>query len=473
MWAQAKAGETAAQFRYTLRDSRQRSGFATDFAHTLMPLLRLETPQETSTPAIRAALESSRDQFVRDNAIDFSNEANLCPRLPNELPFFALPEQQLLAYEKHRETSELGHIFRIANGSHDFIDALAVVGSGGGFLGAKALAAACCDPYHNELTRAARGSKPRIYFADHAMDNDHFQSLIGRLHAGGYGDTPAEKSWAVIAIDRAVDSETASTHDPGYVLDHLITLLNRMDASTTDASRGIERTELASRLVTSIGPTEGDLSKRLSGQGFVQALQVPKNLGGPFGLLTPVGLLSSAFLGLDCIQLLVGAAAINENFRNQPYETNLVLRFVASTLESHQLYAWWTRSLQDFMPWMKSFQSETSSFDVAIGPGDFELTEQLQIGRREGRELVCNHVSVDAIRTDPLAVQALADGNSPGTALVVNDFQQRAVEVTDEMLLDFRIRQNRIVLPVIDTHSLGQFIQLMMLSEAIKRETGV
>ncbi|MCA9140936.1 MAG: hypothetical protein KDB00_29395, partial [Planctomycetales bacterium] len=221
-----------------------------------MPLIRLETPDDSTTSEIRSRLEAVRDQFVRDHSIDLGDDANLCPRLPDELPFIALPEQQLLAYDKHRESSELGHIFRIANGLHDFIDAVAVIGTGGGWLGAKALFTACCDPYHNELTRAARGSKPRTYFADHSMDNDQFQSLIGRLHAGGYGDTSAEKPWAVIAMEQVSPvNHSRDQVDSGFVFEYLVDLLKRTNATTTTTfptgSGGDD--DWRGRLVTSIG----------------------------------------------------------------------------------------------------------------------------------------------------------------------------------------------------------------------------
>ena len=60
----------------------------------------------------------------------------------------------------------------MANGIHHEIDAVAVLGIGGSYMGARALMEACCDPYHNELTRAERGSKPRMYFEGNNVDND-------------------------------------------------------------------------------------------------------------------------------------------------------------------------------------------------------------------------------------------------------------------------------------------------------------
>ncbi|WP_182870142.1 hypothetical protein [Stieleria mannarensis] len=434
-----------------------------------MPLIRLESSETSVPPALAASLESARDTFVDADAVDFDVEANLCPRLPADLPFFALPEQQLLAYEKHRETSELGHIFRIANGLHDHIDAVVMTGAGGGFLGARAIAAACCDPYHNETTRAARGSKPRIYFAGDELDNDQLQSLIGRLSAGGYGDGAAEGTWAIIAADAAGHSDS-----PRYVRDHLIELLRTSTPSIAP--------ELRARLVTAIGPSSnpssGPIAQHLASLGFDQSLRVPAAVANRNSVFTPMGLLSSAFLGLDCIQLLVGAAAINENFRKEPFDQNLVLRFVAANRAAakgddrpagcKRFFAWWARSLDGFQDWIRCLHPDHWPLDVATESGRSVLTAQLESECLRRDSLVCNHIEVAAIRTDPLPVtpgQALRRGDDSES---VRQLQQHSAARVDQQLSAFGIRQNRITLPVIDTHSLGQWMQLMMLSASIE-----
>lgn len=425
-----------------------------------MPLIRFECSLDATGPVMRQSLEAARDRFVAGNAVDFADDANLCPRLPVQLPFFALPEQQLLAYEKHRESSELGHIFRIANGLHDFIDALVTVGSGAGCAGARALAQACCDPHHNELSRAARGSKPRIYFTEQASDNDQLQSLMGRLLAGGYGDGPGEKAWATIAVDSALPSDS----DPA-VLEHLVALLGREDARVDS--------QLRSRLITSIGHEGSRLSARLSALGFEQSLFVPENLPDAFRVLTPVGLLSSAFLGLDCIQLLVGAAAINENFRNEPFASNIVLQFVAANRpDVRTAFAWWARSLRGFSPWLAHLRPGKVSFDLAVAAERDALLEQIQSGNYSsvlGGEIVCNHVDVDEIRTDPLPATPALVSNGDRTVDTLTKFQRTMLDQARRQLSDAGLVQNTIVLPVIDTHSLGQLMQMMMLATAVEQ----
>ena len=93
--------------------------------------------------------------------------------------FYRLPEQQLAEYEADRSGSELALILAATKRLMSEVDRVVVVGSGGSFLGARAVMDACCQPYFNELSRGERGSRPRICFAGNSIDND----VIARLAA--------------------------------------------------------------------------------------------------------------------------------------------------------------------------------------------------------------------------------------------------------------------------------------------------
>ncbi|MDV6029467.1 MAG: hypothetical protein F9B45_05045 [Phycisphaera sp. RhM] len=437
-----------------------------------MPLLRFETDHATPSGPLIAALQRVRDEFVDSQASDFEDAESLTPRLPETQTFVSLPEQQLLAYEKYRETSELGHVFRIANETHDFIDALVVVGSVGDVAGAEAMFQACCDPYHNELDRAARGSKPRIYFVNDELDNDQLQSLLHRLAVGGYGDSAAENSWALIAAGNA------SPVDGRPVLQHL---LHRHGIANAEIDPG-----LRSRLVTPIGDDRfaAEISNCYPGCG--QRLRVSGKLVDGLGVMTPLGLLPSAFLGLDCIQLLVGAAAVNANFRSEPFETNLVLRFLAanglvgpdgltSSIEPSREFAWWARSLAGLDRWRQTLhrterRGESATADLATDFARRHLMRQLKRRHRTGGSVICNHVVVDAIRTDPLPITPAGSVTGLDDASALPQLHRDELPVIQRQLEALGVRQNRIRLPVIDTHSLGQLVQMLMLAAAIESQ---
>lgn len=474
-----------------------------------MPLLRFEIDPHPSgdgtsarpTDALVQSLERARDEFVLDHAIDLDVENNLCPRLPRELSFFALPEQQLLAYERHRENAELGLVFRIANGLHDLIDAVVVVGAEDAMCGARALSDACCDPFHNELSRAMRGSKPRIYYASSNLDNDHLQSLIGRLAAGGYGDVTAESNWSIVCLDTSSDygvDAASSGFGPGtqFVLDHLLEGLSLANQGCGNREWNPEK---LNPQVTSVGVQGNALSGRLRDRGLEQSLFVPGDLRVPklrrdaCSVLTPAGLLTSAFLGLDCIQLLVGAAAINENFRNAPFSSNLVLQFLAANRAcysgptaagqlSRRRIVFWANGFGGMADWCRRLFGDHGSGEMlALDPGSelerFVSYREGDAGSHGSTDWTCHHVLVDSIRTDPLLeLETLRELEISGTPVgseksETSSMPQKLREQRlgcQRRLAGLGVRQTTITLPVVDTHSLGQFVQMMMIASAME-----
>ncbi len=149
------------------------------------------------------SLSQLRTEMVQTDRAQYDSGQIPENKQPLDARFFWLPEEQLAAYEAEREQSELGRIFKVANGMHDEIDAVVVLGIGGSYMGARAMMEACCDPYHNELTRGNRGSKPRMYFEGNNVDNDASAALLHRLAQGGYGDSPAEKRTAIVVISKS------------------------------------------------------------------------------------------------------------------------------------------------------------------------------------------------------------------------------------------------------------------------------
>ena len=90
--------------------------------------------------------------------------------------------------------SELGRIFKVANGMHDEIDAVAVLGIGGSYMGARAMMDACCDPYHNELdSRQSRQQATDVLRRATMSTTTPAAALLHRLAQGGYGDSSVPK----------------------------------------------------------------------------------------------------------------------------------------------------------------------------------------------------------------------------------------------------------------------------------------
>ncbi len=90
----------------------------------------------------------------------------------------------------------------------------------------------------------------------------------------------------------------------------------------------------------------------------VAALEIPKDVGGRFSVLTPVGLLPAAYYGLDLSQIREGAAwAFTQD--------ELIARLTAQTLASFEREEWITQfwaysdGLRDFGLWIQQLWAES------------------------------------------------------------------------------------------------------------------
>ncbi|HKX45240.1 MAG TPA: glucose-6-phosphate isomerase, partial [Planctomycetota bacterium] len=171
-----------------------------------------------------------------------------------------------------------------------------VLGIGGSALGNTALQTALNSPYHN---LRPPGRLPRLFVLDN-VDPD----LIGEFleHVD-----PAETLFNVISKSGA----TAETMAQFLILrDRLVGALGEDGhrehvVVTTDAERGVLR----------------EVVRREGYASFV----VPDGVGGRFSVLSPVGLLSSAVVGIDFRGLLKGAAEMDARCRAAAFHENPAL----------------------------------------------------------------------------------------------------------------------------------------------------
>jgi glucose-6-phosphate isomerase len=425
---------------------------------------------QSQIDSLTDSLESLRTEMVETDHAQYDNGQIPDDKQPLDARFFWLPEEQLAAYEARREQSELGRIFKVANGMHDEIDAVVVLGIGGSYMGARAMMEACCDPYHNELTRGNRGSKPRMYFEGNNVDNDASAALLHRLAQGGYGDSPAEKRVAIVVI-----SKSGGTMETAVAFRQFLAALETTLGDNAKSQLG--------RLVIPVTGESGklyDLAKQI---GCQEIFSVPDGVGGRFSVLSAVGLMPAAFLGLDCIRLLEGAVAMNEHFKTAPYKENVVLRYVAVNhlLSQHRdktirVMSVWSKSLESVGLWYDQLLAESNGKQgLGVTPLTTVNTRDLHSRHQQhqqGRnDKVFNNVIVDSYRCGHLAV-----GDSDRNQDTLNDIADKtlpeimgaAIKGTNDALHADGRPTTDIVLPTIDTHVLGQLFQMLMIATVIE-----
>ena len=415
-------------------------------------------------------LTSLRSEMVETDRLQYDSGSIPAEKQPLDARFFWLPEEQLAAYEKDRKRSELGRIFKVANGIHDEIDAVAVLGIGGSYMGACAMMDACCDPYHNELRRGARGSKPRMYFEGNNVDNDASAALLSRLAAGGYGDSAAEKRFAIVVI-----SKSGGTMETAVAF--------RQFLSALECSLGADAKDQLHRLVIPVTGNSGKLHDLATSIGCDEIFSVPDGVGGRFSVLSSVGLMPAAMLGLDCIKLLEGAVAMNEHFKTAPFEENVVLQYVAVNhlLAQHRdktirVMSVWSKALESVGLWYDQLLAESNGKEgLGVTPlttlNTRDLHSRHQQHQQGRNDKVFNNVIVENYRSDHLGV-----GNSDRNQDTLNDIADRtlpeimtaAIKGTNDALHEDGRPTTDLILPHIDTHVLGQLFQMLMIATVIE-----
>lgn len=387
---------------------------------------------------------------------------------PLDAGFIEMPERLLKAYRENRETSELGRLLKTAERLREQVDRVVVLGIGGSYMGARALMEACCEPYFNELSRAERGSRPRMYFEGNNVDNDAAQGLL-RLLGNGRRATSVDDRWAVVVI-----SKSGGTLETAAAFRQFLRGLRQ--------SCGNDAQQLA-RLVVPVTGTSGRLFDLAKALGCPELYEVPDGVGGRFSVLSAVGLLPAALLGLNVVKLLEGAAAMNAHFREAPPGKNVVLDYVGVS------HLWETQRGADvriLSVWAKSLESVGLWYDqlLAESLGKAELgamplttvntrdlhsrAQQHQEGRRD--KLITNLI-VDRWRCDPLPVgrsefdqdklNDLADKTLP-------DLMTAAIEGTNQAYREDQRPTTNLHLPDTSEAAMGQLFQMFMLATAVE-----
>ncbi|TFG45883.1 MAG: glucose-6-phosphate isomerase [Gemmatimonadales bacterium] len=184
-------------------------------------------------------------------------------------------------YGLARQENTVRQIAAFAEGLGQAHDHVLVLGIGGSALGARALLSALRPPAWNELDDEAREFFPRLTLLDN-VDPTSVAAALRRIDprrvlvnviskSGGTAETLAQ----YLVVRKWLDDALG-----GAASRHLV--------FTTDPERGALR-----ELATSEG---------------IATLEVPPDVGGRFSVLSPVGLLPAALVGIDIAALVAGAA---------------------------------------------------------------------------------------------------------------------------------------------------------------------
>ena len=183
-------------------------------------------------------------------------------------------------------TQSPGPLLDFAAENEGRYECLVVIGIGGSALGSTALSTALLPFRYNELSRAERQQRPRLYVLDN-VDPDETSALLDRLDL--------ERTLVNVISKSGTTVESMA----GYLV-----VRERLEAA-------VGASGLKDRLVFTTDPLGGTLRKIGKSLG-VHMFDLPPRVGGRFSVLSAVGLLPAALTGIDVNALLAGAQDMAE-----------------------------------------------------------------------------------------------------------------------------------------------------------------
>jgi len=246
--------------------------------------------------------------------------------LGNPPGFMSLPKTGEYAEASARVAGEIR-----SSGATDFIH----VGIGGSALGPMAVHKALSHPYYNALSDDRRG--PRIHFAE----NTDPATLSAILDLADPGTT-----WVNVVTKSGSTAETMANF---LVIRGVLGDFQGRTIATTD-------------------PEEGFL-KQIADREDLRVLPIPADVGGRFSVLTPVGLLPAAVVGLDIDALLAGAAQcvdeVNEQGAEHPAVLGAAMHYLMDTARGRNIRVMMTYAdaLERLAAWFVQLWAESLGKD--------------------------------------------------------------------------------------------------------------
>lgn len=279
-------------------------------------MIRFEHRNLLANPYLNTAIPSSRLVDFADK-VKSARQEIAADRKADILGFYDLPEQ------------DTAPITDFVNSLDAKFENMVVLGIGGSALGNKAL--------YNALKTEA-GLTRKVYVFDN-VDPVYLYEIMDEIDL--------EKTLFNVVTKSGTTAETMS----GYMI--VLDILKRKFPD-----------DYQSRMIITTDKEKGFLRQVVKTEGFA-SFTVPDNVGGRFSVLTDVGLLSSAFAGIDIKALLKGAAQMREiseskDITQNPPLLNGLLHFLYMRQGKNiSVMMPYSNSLYDFADWYRQLWAES------------------------------------------------------------------------------------------------------------------
>lgn len=268
-------------------------------------------------------------------------------------------------------------------------DDIVVLGIGGSALGPIALKTALRPSGWNMLSQQERGGYPRLHVLDN-VDPVTISALLGRL-----------------VLQRTLFIVTSKSGGTAETMSQFLIVAERLRAAGLPMSR---------HFVFVTDPKVGAL-RQLAVTENITALDIPQNVGGRFSVLTAVGTLPAALIGVGIPALLDGAAAMAARcdtpaLRHNPAGVFATLQWLADTRygKSINVFMPYSDPLRDLAAWFVQLWAESLGKQrpdgTFVGPtplaavGATDQHSQVQLFMEGPKNKTVTFVSVDERSAD-------------------------------------------------------------------------
>lgn len=251
-------------------------------------------------------------------------------RSRGEIGFYDLPD----------DTRNVEKILDTAKKVGSRYENLLVLGIGGSALGLRCLASALLPPNYNLLPARGRRGCPKLFVCDN-IDPDDFEPLFDIL------------DWKQTCVNVVSKSgRTTETMSQFFLVRELLI-------------KKFGREKWRDHVIVTTDPNTGPL-RRLAREEDLVSFSVPVNVGGRFSVLSSVGLLPAACVGIDIKALLAGAADMRDASgefdldKNSVY-MNAVLHYLFDKLKGVRISVMmpYSSGLEKFSDWYAQLLAES------------------------------------------------------------------------------------------------------------------
>ena len=278
--------------------------------------------------SIRPELERALDEVETLRAGDEALRAS------EEVTFFRLPY----------EADALDRLKRVADDVAGRCDNFVVLGIGGSALGTVAVHSALRHPFWNLLPKAQRKGRPRLFVLDN-VDPDWLSAFK-----------------QTVDLKRTVFNVITKS---GSTSETMAQFLHFRDALAEE----LGPKEHVRHIIITTGPEQGLLRKMLNATPSderYESFEVPPGVGGRFSVLSAVGLLPLAVVGIDIDRLLAGARDMDAACKRRDLDENPALLGAALLYLAHTrlgkgltVMMPYSQRLRDVADWFRQLWAES------------------------------------------------------------------------------------------------------------------